>query len=852
MNKVYRLIIGLCLFGSFSLGLRAQQVNTLYFLENTPVRHYLNPSFQPSGDFYISLPILGYTQFGVFNNSFALKDLVYNRNGQTVSFLHPQYNNVDGVYNLLKPSTLFYTDAQANLLGFGFRSGDAAYWSFALTQKMQAGAYVPKDFFRLALYMTPNIDNNVFNMRGLGVDASLYTEAALGYARKIDERWSVGGKLKLLLGNENISMNNNLNLTAGIDKWTLEGSGKFNTTVPAQLSFTSASRFMDIKMPQMNLATLLSVSGVGAGIDLGATFKPIENLSLSMAIVDLGFINWSGNAQNVSYNIENHEFDGFKHFKHLKSWPPDWKPSMDSLVIALRDGAGLTHTTSSYLTGTTAKLNIGAEYAFFEDKLSLGLLSRTMAYKSKLYQEFTASVNGRPVDWFNASLSYSLLNGLGSIGAAVGVRAGFVNLFVAADFVPFQYASYKPSAGSAATPVPYSTRSTNVAVGLNLVFGNNKDSDRDGVSDKKDLCPDTPLGVMVDRVGCPIDSDGDGVPDYLDRCPDTPEAAYASVDSVGCPKDTDGDSVADYLDQCPDTPEAAYAWIDSVGCPKDSDRDGVFDYMDECPDTPEGLEVDSVGCPKDTDGDGVADYLDQCPDTPAAARGHVDEKGCPKDTDGDAVFDYLDLCPDTPEIARATVDKNGCPKDTDGDGVADYLDQCPKTPKEAYGYVDEKGCPRDTDGDKVPDYLDRCPKLPGVASNNGCPELKREIRSLFQKAMQGIQFDTGKSTIKKVSFPILNQIAKVLQDNPTYNVEIQGHTDNVGRMELNMNLSDSRAAAVRAYLIEKGISEKRMTSKGFGPTVPIASNKTAAGRAKNRRVEFVVSFEEVHFEDVNP
>ena len=231
-----------------------------------------------------------------------------------------------------------------------------------------------------------------------------------------------------------------------------------------------------------------------------------------------------------------------------------------------------------------------------------------------------------------------------------------------------------------------------------------------------------------------------------------------------------------------------------------------------------------------------------------AARGMVDKNGCPLDSDTDGVPDYLDLCPNTPVEALQFVDKNGCTMDSDDDGVPDYMDKCPDTPAEARGMVDTNGCPRDTDGDGVFDYVDNCPKIFGVASNHGCPEIKKEVKTLFQKALQGIQFESGKDIIRTKSFTILNQIAKVLIDNPTYLVEVRGHTDNVGKKEMNQDLSERRALAVKNYLIGKGVPEKRMTSNGFGDTMPVASNKTSAGRALNRRVEFIVTFEEVTFE----
>jgi OOP family OmpA-OmpF porin len=131
-------------------------------------------------------------------------------------------------------------------------------------------------------------------------------------------------------------------------------------------------------------------------------------------------------------------------------------------------------------------------------------------------------------------------------------------------------------------------------IGLSFALSGSPDSDRDGVPDYLDKCPDTPIGVVVDEFGCPIDSDKDGVPDYLDKCPDTPLGV--PVDKDGCPIDTDKDGVPDYHDKCPDTPKGVA--VDEFGCPIDSDKDGVPDYLDKCPGTPPNTKVDSTGCPQ--------------------------------------------------------------------------------------------------------------------------------------------------------------------------------------------------------------------------------------------------------------
>jgi OmpA-OmpF porin, OOP family len=274
--------------------------------------------------------------------------------------------------------------------------------------------------------------------------------------------------------------------------------------------------------------------------------------------------------------------------------------------------------------------------------------------------------------------------------------------------------------------------------------------------------------------------------------------------------------------------------IFGLGKLKDSDKDGVADKYDLCPNTPTGVKVDAKGCPIDSDNDGVADYLDKCPGTPAGVK--VDATGCPIDSDGDGVPDYLDKCPNTPTGVK--VDMNGCPLDSDGDGVPDYLDKCPNTP--ACAKVDANGCPIDTDGDGVPDYLDKCPTVVGTVANDGCPEVKKaEAKKILD--VEGIHFETNKFVITKASSLILDKAVAVMKANPSYNLEIDGHSDSKGKALSNLVLSEKRANAVAQYLAKKGINAERLSLTGFGQTKPVADNKTVEGRAKNRRAEVIVN-----------
>lgn len=291
----------------------------------------------------------------------------------------------------------------------------------------------------------------------------------------------------------------------------------------------------------------------------------------------------------------------------------------------------------------------------------------------------------------------------------------------------------------------------------------------------------------------PPDGDNDGVPDYRDQCPNTP--AGAIVNERGCALDSDGDGVPDYLDRCPNTP--ANVAVDEFGCPLDQDKDGVSDLIDECPDTPEGTDVDALGCPLDTDQDGVINSKDLCPNTPFGAE----------------------------------VDIHGCPFDTDQDGVPDFRDDCPNTP---FGTpVNERGCSLDSDGDGVPDTIDQCPNTyPGLEVNEvGCP-VKNQVLVL-----NNVHFEFDRAVLLPDAKQLLDKVAKSLLDQPELKIEVAGHTDSLGSDSYNQRLSEQRAAAVRQYLISRGVAQNAVYSKGYGERVPVASNQTEDGQALNRRVE---------------
>jgi len=275
---------------------------------------------------------------------------------------------------------------------------------------------------------------------------------------------------------------------------------------------------------------------------------------------------------------------------------------------------------------------------------------------------------------------------------------------------------------------------------------------------------------------------------------------------------------------------------------RDQDADGVADRDDHCPDTPAGAHIDAAGCPSDADGDGSFDGIDVCPDTPKGAR--VDAQGCPVDSDNDGIFDGLDQCADTPP--GAAVDARGCPQDADADGVPDGVDQCPGTP--AGARVEARGCPTDSDSDGVFDGLDRCPDTPAGArvDSVGCPiaadSRETELLNTGFLRLHNVEFQTGKADIRPESYATLDEIGTFLSKWPQLQIEVGGHTDSQGAAAANQKLSQQRARAVLQYLERHFpvVAGAHYTAVGYGETKPVGDNRTAAGRAANRRVELEV------------
>lgn len=776
-------------------GASAQEHLLMYNMETIPQRTYANPALRPFSKVNIGLPVISYTYLSFGNSGFRYNDLIRRRADDSL------YVDPDNMISKLKENNYITSNVQTDLLSFSFQV-KKNFFMFNATEKASMRFRYPKDLMSFVWRGNGALIGEELDFN-LGLDMTHYREYGLGYNREINEKLTVGGKVKYLYGMENV--------------WT-ERSDVTLTTDPKYFALTASS---DIRI---NTAGLDSAAGenmdntssylfgrknTGFGIDLGGVYKINDKITVSASAIDIGYINWKSYVKNYVSREAGAQFtyEGIKlgDFINDSSTVED---AFDSTFDSLGRKFAIDSKQESYKTWLSPQFYLGGNY-HINDFHNAGIVLYGTAFDKSFHPGISLSFNSRVKRWLGASIAYSAYNrSFTNLGAGISLNAG-----------PVQF--YFLSNNIFGMIFPQSTKNIHFQALLNLTFGRKKmDKDKDGITDKKDDCPEVP-GV-AELKGCP-DKDGDKIADKDDSCPDV----AGLPEFKGCP-DKDGDKIADKDDSCPD--EAGLP--EFAGCP-DKDSDKIIDKEDECPE--EAGLVEMKGCP-DKDSDGVRDKDDLCPEK----AGPKENNGCPqiklhlldakgnilksavRAEDGSFSFDNL------PSDESAMFKLEG--EDT----------EILKEVNVKVGGANKKAIRGADNMFKFPIIKPEETKLEKDKEPEVAIKLDKKEAEILKKAFDNLEFESGKDIIKPSSLTSLNELGDLMEKKPEWRIRISGHTDNQGSGAANMKLSQKRAEAVKKYLISQGVKEDRFVVKWYGPTKPIADNKTAEGRQKNRRVEMTI------------
>lgn len=650
-----KIIFTLIIISSIALDSIGQGL-TLYNMDYVPQSMRNNPSQMQQSNFHIAVsPLFTNVNVSFINNGFTVSDLFIVEDGETKA-------TPDRMLAVIDDNNFISSELNLDFLSFGFKVKEKNYFSFNVTERISFAFDFNRNFMTLLSKGTAAEEflGKTVSMDGTGFRYNHFREYGLGYTRIVNEKLSIGGRVKLLQGLSHFD-NEKTDVTLNTDP-----DNNYAITATSTIGIRTAGLgFVFDQGSEFDAASYaLNFENLGVAIDAGGKYVINDKISTTLNLVDFGFISWKTEAKRYSNNKVEFTFDGLDLNKYLE----EGDDYTDELADSLAEIFGLEEIDQPFTTSLIANLYIGGEYKL-NSTFTAGALLNTKFFNGQLYPSLTLSTQTNFGKWFQAIASYSIVNrSYNNFGLGAAINMGPLQVYAVSDNL-FGW-----------TQMDYA-KNLNVQFGMNLLFGYQPKVSKEQRKDNK-----------LRRKLSKLDTDGDGTNDYEDKCPEIAGALN------GC-TDKDGDLVADNEDVCPDL----FGVAELMGCP-DQDNDGVADANDSCPDV-YGL---LFGCP-DMDEDSVADHLDPCPSV-AGTLG-----GCP-DTDGDGVKDDIDACPEKPgDIANS-----GCP-DTDGDGVYDNDDRCPeiKGSKQYLGCTD-----KDTDKDEIPDIFDDCPYRSGPESNKGCPVTK--------------------------------------------------------------------------------------------------------------------------------
>lgn len=461
MKHAIKHIASIALAVVLSAGVSAQTtLNSSYFMEKMTKRNQLNPALKTPNN-YVSMPSLGNFYLGI-NSNLGLGTFLYPRDNKLVTFLHESVP-ADEFLNKLTPNNTIELDMGLDLISFGFWAWGGQN-TFNLSLKSNTGAYLPKEIFQFLKTGQEATGVTRYDMSNVTATTSNYLELALGHARDITDKLSAGAKIKVLIGAAHAEARiDRMDISMSQNEWTIKQAGHLQATSLLELTTDPETG----EVTGYDFGNHFGVAGFGLGFDLGATYEIIDNLTLSAALTDIGFMRWNNLTRAETDPDKGFIYTGFDNIgaEDDENGDNPFDQKADQL------GEDLKALTKFYKTDTQSvsnslrtTLRVGAEYAVLDNAISFGLLSTTRFVGYRTYAEGMAAINFRPLSALHLTVNGSVSNMGSSVGAILNICAPGFNFFVGTDYFATQYSKQF---------IPINHARANLSFGFNITFGKN-------------------------------------------------------------------------------------------------------------------------------------------------------------------------------------------------------------------------------------------------------------------------------------------------------------------------------------------------------------------------------------------
>ena len=434
----------------------AQTLHSSYFLEGNNERHTLNPALIAADSTgFVTFPVLGGLNISA-NSNIGLGAVMQPHGDEMVTFMHESISS-DEALSRFKNTNIVEANLDVNIITVGFKAWNGMN-TVGISVRSNTGLYLPKTMFEFLKNGQNPSGITEYDFSNVRAKTLNYVEVALGHARKINDKLSVGAKLKVLLGGAFAEAHaDDVEISMSDSRWLIKQNSSLIASKGMNLITDASGEITDVDFDDFGVA------GMGGAIDLGAVYKINDKATVSLAVTDLGFINWKDCSYATNKN-DSFEFEGFDNIAVEDN--PDGSNSFDDAADQVWESLkGMVKYNSDGKKGKTTMLystiRAAGEYGVLNNKISFGLLASMRLGAPELWTELMATANFRPSKWFNAAVNGSWSNVHSSLGAVINFHPKAVNFFIGGDYLLAKYSKQF---------IPVDAAKLNVGLGLSFNF----------------------------------------------------------------------------------------------------------------------------------------------------------------------------------------------------------------------------------------------------------------------------------------------------------------------------------------------------------------------------------------------